>query len=154
MRRPLRLTALAAGLVFASGAFAASPTTIPADAVTAATSLRDKAMADDTAYKVVTSLTTEVGARLAGSPADQRGRDWAVATFKALGFDKVYVEPVTYPLWERHSEHGAVVGDHAQNLALTALGYSAGTPSGGASRASRSSRSFSPPSGPIGSSWC
>jgi len=131
MRRPLRLTALAAGLVFASGAFAASSTTIPADAVTAATSLRDKAMADDTAYNVVTSLTTEVGARLAGSPADQRGRDWAVAKFKALGFDKVYVEPVTYPLWERHSEHGAIVGEHAQNLALTALGYSAGTPAGG-----------------------
>ena len=131
MRRPLRLTALAAGLVFASGTFAASSTTIPADAVTAATSLRDKAMADDTAYNVVTSLTTEVGARLAGSPADQRGRDWAVAKFKALGFDKVYVEPVTYPLWERHSEHGAIVGEHAQNLALTALGYSAGTPAGG-----------------------
>ena len=131
MRRPLRLTALAAGLVFASGAFAASSTTIPADAVTAATSLRDKAMADDTAYNVVASLTTEVGARLAGSPADQRGRDWAVAKFKELGFDKVYVEPVTYPLWERHSEHGAIVGEHAQNLALTALGYSAGTPAGG-----------------------
>src|SRR6201991_5132687 len=131
MRRPLRLTALAAGLVFASGAFAASSTTIPADAVTAATTLRDKAMADSTAYDVVSSLTTEVGARLAGSPADQRGRDWAVAKFKALGFDKVYGEPVTYPLWERHSEHGAIVGDHAQNLALTALGYSAGTPAGG-----------------------
>ena len=131
MRRPLRLTALAAGLVFASGAFAASSTTIPADAVAAATTLRDKAMADSTAYDVVSSLTTEVGARLAGSPADQRGRDWAVAKFKALGFDKVYVEPVTYPLWERHSEHGAIVGDHAQNLALTALGYSAGTPAGG-----------------------
>ena len=131
MRRHFRLTALAAGLVFASGAFAASSTTIPADAVAAATSLRDKAMADNTAYDVVSSLTTEVGARLAGSPADQRGRDWAVAKFKALGFDKVYVEPVTYPLWERHSEHGAIVGDHAQNLALTALGYSAGTPAGG-----------------------
>ena len=131
MRRPLRLTALAAGLVFASGAFAASSTTIPADAITAATTLRDKAMADNTAYDVVASLTTEVGARLAGSPADQRGRDWAVAKFKALGFDKVYVEPVTYPLWERHSEHGAIVGEHAQNLALTALGYSAGTPAGG-----------------------
>jgi hypothetical protein len=131
MRRYFRLTALAAGLVFASGAFAASSTTIPADAVTAATTLRDKAMADSTAYDVVSSLTTEVGARLAGSPADQRGRDWAVAKFKALGFDKVYVEPVTYPLWERRSEHGAIVGEHAQNLALTALGYSAGTPAGG-----------------------
>jgi peptidase M28-like protein len=131
MRRHLRLTALAAGLAFASGAFAASPTTIPADAVNAATALRDKAMADGTAYAVVTSLTTEVGARLAGSPADQRGRDWAVAKFRELGFDKVYVEPVTYPLWERHSERGAIVGEHAQNLALTALGYSAGTPAGG-----------------------
>jgi hypothetical protein len=88
-------------------------------------------MHDDTGYRIVTSLTTEVGPRLAGSEADQRGVDWAVAKLKALGFDKVYTEPVTYPKWVRRSEHGAIVSPFPQPMVLTALGYSPGTPKGG-----------------------
>lgn len=129
MRR-LSLTLLAAGLL-ASGIASAANTTIPATAVKTAEQLRDKALHDDTAYKVTASLTTEVGARLAGSPNDQRARDWAVAKFKELGYDKVYTEAVTYPLWERRSEHAAIVAPFPQPLTLTALGYSAGTPKGG-----------------------
>ncbi|KZC42474.1 UNVERIFIED_ORG: aminopeptidase, partial [Rhodanobacter sp. FW104-R5] len=129
MRR-LPLTLLAAGLL-ASGIASAANTTIPATAVKTAEQLRDKALHDDTAYKVTASLTTEVGARLAGSPNDQRARDWAVAKFKELGYDKVYTEAVTYPLWERRSEHAAIVSPFPQPLTLTALGYSAGTPKGG-----------------------
>ncbi len=132
MPRP-RLTLIAASLLLVTGlAHASHPdTTIPAAAVTTAEQLRDKAMHDDTGYRIVTSLTTEVGSRLAGSDADQRARDWAVAKFKALGFDKVYTEPVSYPLWVRRSEHGAIVSPFAQALVLTALGYSPGTPKGG-----------------------
>ncbi|HEX7814555.1 M20/M25/M40 family metallo-hydrolase [Dyella sp.] len=126
-------TLLAASLMLATGAAAAAngDTVIPAAAVQTATQLRDKAMGDDTGYKIVQSLTTEVGPRLAGSPADPRGREWAIAKFKELGFDKVYTEPVTYPLWERRSEHATIVAPFPQPLMLTALGYSAGTPQGG-----------------------
>ncbi|RDS82542.1 M20/M25/M40 family metallo-hydrolase [Dyella psychrodurans] len=132
MYRP-HLTLLAASLMLATGLASAkdAPTTIPASAVQTAIQLRDKAMHDDTAYKVVASMTTEVGARLAGGVNDQRGRDWMVAKFKELGFDKVYTEPVTYPLWVRRSEHGAIVAPFPQPLTLMALGYSAGTPKGG-----------------------
>jgi hypothetical protein len=131
MRR-LPLSLLAASLMLAIGtANAATQTTIPAAAVKTAEQLRDKAMNDNTSYEIVSSLTTEVGARLAGSPADERGREWAIAKFKALGFDKVYTEQVTYPLWERRSEHAEIVGPFPQTLDLIALGYSAGTPKGG-----------------------
>jgi len=131
MRR-LSLTLLSASLMLAIGtANAATQTTIPAAAVKTAEQLRDKAMNDNTAYDIVTSVTTEVGPRLAGSPADARGREWAIAKFKALGFDKVYTEEVSYPLWERRSEHAEIVGPFAQPLDLIALGYSAGTPKGG-----------------------
>ncbi|MFA6229674.1 MAG: M20/M25/M40 family metallo-hydrolase [Rhodanobacter sp.] len=132
MPRP-RLALIAASLLLACGAAHASQpaTTISAAAVTTAEQLRDKAMHDDTGYRIVTSLTTEVGSRLAGSDADQRARDWAVAKFKSLGFDKVYTEPVSYPLWVRRSEHGAIVSPFPQALVLTALGYSPGTPAGG-----------------------
>jgi len=130
MRR-LPLTLLAAGLLANGIASAANTTTIPATAVKTAEQLRDQALHDDTAYQVTASLTTEVGARLAGSEADRRAVDWAVAKFKELGYDKVYTEPVTYPLWVRRSEHAAIVAPFPQPLVLTALGYSAGTPKGG-----------------------
>ena len=127
--RTIPVSLLAASLLACGIANAA--TTIPAVAVKTAEQLRDKAMADDTGYAIVKSLTTEVGPRMAGSDADQRARDWAVAKFKALGFDKVYTEPVTYPLWVRRSEHAAIVAPFPQPLTLTALGYSPGTPKGG-----------------------
>jgi hypothetical protein len=129
MRR-LPLSLFAAGLL-ASGVACAANTTIPATAIQTATQLRDQALHDDTAYRITASLTTEIGPRLAGSDADQRARDWAVAKFKELGYDKVYTQPVTYPLWQRRSEHGAIVAPFPQPLVLTALGYSAGTPEGG-----------------------
>ena len=130
--RHLPLALLLGSLCLASGAAsAAGTTTIPDTAVKTAEQLRDQALRDDTGYRIVASLTTEVGPRMAGSAADQRARDWAVAKFKALGYDKVYTEPVTYPLWERHSESGAIVSPFPQPLVLTALGYSPGTPKGG-----------------------
>jgi len=130
MRR-LPLTLLAASLLLAAGTASAADTAIPATAVKTAEQLRDRALADGTAYAVLTSLTTEVGPRLAGSEADQRARDWAVAKFKALGFDKVYTEPVSYPKWVRRHESGAIVAPFPQPFVLTALGYSPGTPAGG-----------------------
>ncbi len=131
--RPVPLTLLAASLLLVTGiASAANPTTtISAAAVKTAEQLRDKAMHDDTGYRIVESLTTEIGPRLAGSDADQRARDWAVAKFKALGYDKVYTEEVKYPLWVRRSEHAAIVAPFPQSLVLSALGYSPGTPKGG-----------------------
>jgi hypothetical protein len=132
MRHP-PLTLFAAGLLLATGiaGAASQSTTIPAAAVKTAEQLRDKAMHDDTGYRIVESLTTEVGPRMAGSDADQRARDWAIARFKALGYDKVYTEAVTYPLWVRRSEHGAIVAPFPQPLVLAALGNSPGTPKGG-----------------------
>lgn len=105
---------------------AASPTTIPDAALTTAATLRQQALADDTGWKITESLTTEVGPRLAGSQADARAVAWAQAKFKELGFDKVWTEPVTFPRWERRSEHAQVLGEHAQSLVVTALGGSAG----------------------------
>lgn len=127
--RTFPLSLLASALLFSGMASAA--TTIPDAAVKTAIQLRDKAMHDDSGYRIVESLTTEVGPRMAGSDADQRARDWAIAKFKALGYDKVYTEAVSYPLWVRRSEHGAIVAPFAQPLVLSALGYSAGTPKGG-----------------------
>jgi hypothetical protein len=131
--RHLPAALLAASLSLAIGTACATTadTLIPDSAVKTAEQLRDKAMADDTGYRIVSSLTTEIGPRMAGSAADARARDWAIAKFKALGYDKVYTEAVSYPLWVRRSEHGAIVAPFPQPMVLTALGYSPGTPKGG-----------------------
>lgn len=89
--------------------------------------LRDRALIDNTAYQLVTSLTTEVGPRPAGSAADARAVAWAMGKFRALGYDKVYKEPVTFPVWRRVAESASVVSPFSQRLVITALGGSTGT---------------------------
>ncbi len=129
MRLYLLSSTLVSTLVlgFASSANAQDAATrIPDRALQAAAELREQALADDTAYRVTESLTTEIGPRLAGSEADARAVEWAKAKFKALGYDKVWTQPVTFPKWERHSERGEVLGANAQPLVLAALGGSPG----------------------------
>jgi Zn-dependent M28 family amino/carboxypeptidase len=122
----MRLALLATALLLATSANAAE-TRIPDRALEQAAQLRERALADDTGWKVTESLTTEVGPRMAGSEADARAVAWAEAKFKELGFDRVWTEAVTFPKWERRSESAAVLGAHAQPLTVTALG---GSPAG------------------------
>ena len=117
---------LLALLVSLPAAAAQQPTRIPQAALDTAAQLRATALADDTGWKITESLTTEVGPRMAGSPADARAVAWAKAKFEELGFDKVWTEPVTFPNWERRSEHAEVLGPHSQPLVVTALGGSPG----------------------------
>jgi hypothetical protein len=129
----MRLSALAASvLLCAPAAFAAGTATslARADLETAAI-LRDRALHDDTAFDFTEGLTTEVGPRLAAGPNDEKARDWVVAKFKALGFDKVWTEPVTYPKWVRRGEHAEIVAPFPQPLVVSALGHSPGTPAQG-----------------------
>lgn len=93
--------------------------------------VRDKALADGTAWDVVESLTTEVGARPVGSPAMERARDWGVAKLKELGFQNVHVESFTTRAWSRGAESAEVVGPWPQKLVILGLGNSASTPPGG-----------------------
>lgn len=122
----MRRLAVAISALLATSAALAAPTSIPDSALRTAAQLREQALADSTGFAVVESLTTEVGPRIAGGEADPRAVDWAKAKFKALGFDKVWTEPVTFPKWERRSEQAAVIGAHAQPLHITALGGSPG----------------------------
>ena len=134
----MRVSPLGQATALAIALLVANPVTIgPAAAVEAETviaepaldsvaGLREQALASDLGYRITESLTTEVGPRLAGSEADARAVVWAVAKFKALGYDRVWTEPVTFPKWERRGESAHVVGTHTQPLAVTALGGSPG----------------------------
>lgn len=89
--------------------------------------LQDKALQDDVAYNIVEGLTTEIGPRQAGTEAEARARDWAVAKLKTLGFSNIRIEPYMMPTWIRGQETAAVVSPFPQKLAVTALGNSGST---------------------------
>lgn len=93
--------------------------------------LSDSALKSELAYDVVKSLTVEVGPRIAGSEGDKRAVAWAEEKFKALGFDKVYKEPVRVRNWSRGIADAKVIAPYQQKLFITALGGSVATPEGG-----------------------
>lgn len=96
-----------------------------------AVSLRDKAIVDDSAYEILKSLTTEVGARHPGTPGEKAGIEWGINKLKALGFDKVYTEDVNMNGWIRGIETAEVLLPTYQKMVVTALGRSKSTPQGG-----------------------
>jgi hypothetical protein len=125
-------TILAALLLSASvpAASQSSPTSFPPVDPTVA-ALRDAALHDQYAWNITEGLTTEVGQRLAGTEAEARGREWAVAKLKALGFSNVQVEPFDMPTWTRGPESVEILAPFPQKLAVAALGNSASTPPAG-----------------------
>lgn len=92
---------------------------------------RDAGLKDDTAYALVSSLTTEVGQRLAGTEAAARARDWAITKLKALGFANVHAEPFPITAWVRGPESASLTAPYAAPLAILGLGPSVPTPPGG-----------------------
>ena len=100
---------------------------IAATRIEQAAAVRDAALAKSEAWPMLENLTTTADQRLAGTPAEARGRDWAVKAMKAAGLTNIKVEPFDLPVWERGTESAEIVGT-GQKLAITALGYSGATP--------------------------
>lgn len=89
------------------------------------------ALESNHAYEMVESLVTEVGPRLAGTPAEARARDWAVAMLRANRFSNVRIEPFTIPYWDAALEQAFIVSPGARPMVAVALGGSPSTPAGG-----------------------
>lgn len=127
----IKLVAVAT-FIFAAPAFS-SDSIIPVAKETKeiAASLRDKAFEDDSAYQILKSLTTEVGARHPGTPGEKAGIEWGINKLKTLGFDKVYAEDVKMNGWVRGIETAEILIPSYQKMIITALGRSKSTPEGG-----------------------
>lgn len=93
----------------------------------AVAALTQQARENNQAYDIMTSLTTEVGPRLAGSEAEARARAWAVTKMEALGLVNVRIEPFDVPVWERGVERAEILSPFPQPLVITALGGSTST---------------------------
>ena len=111
----------------------AVPAVVTAQMSATAEKLLAVGMRENRAYDIVKSLTTEVGPRPAGTEAEGRARDWAVAKLNSLGFQNVAVEPFQVPLWVRGAERAEILSPFPQALIVTALGGSAATGSEGVS---------------------
>src|SRR6185295_97747 len=99
--------------------------------LTAAATLRDRALSDSTAYQLVESLTTEIGPRPAGSPGDRAAVAWAQREMQRLGFANVHTVPVAVPHWVRGEAEFSVLAPWPQVMPTLALGGSVGTGSEG-----------------------
>lgn len=129
-----RLPAAALVCLLTLGAAGASPTfsqTDPGSDLAAAAALRDSALQGTRAYEIVSSLTTEVGPRPAGSDGYRRAVEWALRTLKDLGFQNVRTEKVTDPHWEIGTAEGRITAPWPQPMVLVALGGSVPTPEAG-----------------------
>jgi carboxypeptidase Q len=111
-------------LLFCATAHAEEP-----DAMAA--KLRDAALVSNVAYGLVESLTTEIGPRMVGSPADAKAVAWGVEKLKGLGFENVHTEPVSFDAWVRGTETAEVTFPFPQKLMITSLGGSVATPKNG-----------------------
>ncbi len=77
----------------------------------------------------------QIGPRLSGSENSLKAIKWAESKMKTLGFDKVWLQEVYVPHWERGQIENAFISYSKnylnKNLKITALGGSVGTPSNG-----------------------
>ena len=125
IRNVCRRVAHALAIWLIASASAAQP--VSRESLAHAEMLRAQAMAGSKAMAIVTSLTTQVGPRLAGSEAEARARAWAVDTLTEKGFANVRNELFEMDAWERHEEGAEILAPYPQPLAVTALGGSVST---------------------------
>ena len=93
-----------------------------------------KALIEKTGYKLLQKLC-DIGPRLSGSENSLRAIYWAEEKLKNFGVDKVWLQPVMVPHWERGSvETAKIVNDkniNDKSLNILSLGGSIATPENG-----------------------
>jgi carboxypeptidase Q len=90
----------------------------------------DEALERGESYQNLRSLTKDIGARLAGSAEADMAVEWGEKLLNSYGFDKVYLQEIKVPHWERGTpEAGWIINEKGQVLKLDilALGGSVGT---------------------------
>ena len=97
---------------------------IPAESLATAQGLIESGLRSELAWNIVSSLTTNIGPRLAGSDAEARARGWGARLGEELGFDRVAVETFAMPFWERGQSRLILRRPYELELRATALGGS------------------------------
>ena len=122
---PAAVTGTAAAA--AEGAAGVPSVAFAADDLVHAAALRERALADGLAWRLVESLCTEIGPRPAGSEADARAVAWALEKARELNFDRAWADPVPLRVWQRGPGQAELTAPHRRRLVMVALGNSAAT---------------------------
>ena len=91
--------------------------------------IADEILVNGTAYKNLYDLTKNIGHRLSGSAAYEKATNWAVLKLKEAGADKVWMEEVMVPVWERGKESLQIKDQSGKwkSIRMLSLGNSEGT---------------------------
>ncbi|MFA7273452.1 MAG: M20/M25/M40 family metallo-hydrolase [Crocinitomicaceae bacterium] len=90
----------------------------------------DEALTKGKAHEDLRSLCKDVGARISGSAAAEMAVYWSEAKMKSYNFDKVYLQEIKVPHWERGTKESAYFKDSKgvlHKLKVLALGGSIAT---------------------------
>jgi len=82
------------------------------------------------AYEDLRSLCKDIGPRLSGSSEAEMAVRWSESKMKSYGFDKVYLQPIMVPHWERGNPETAwltINHNLIQKMSIKALGGSIST---------------------------
>lgn len=93
----------------------------------------DEALENGHAYTNLEYLCKQIGPRLSGSTGAQKAVDWTKKLMEGYGLDKVYLQEVMVPHWERGAKETAYIIDGNMKIAVpvAALGSSVATPQSG-----------------------
>jgi carboxypeptidase Q len=92
--------------------------------------IHKEALVNGHGHEDLRSLCKDVGARISGSASAQMAVEWGEMKMKSYGFDKVYLQEIMVPHWERGTKEGAWVkttDGKIRHLKSLALGGSIGT---------------------------
>jgi hypothetical protein len=92
--------------------------------------LYDEALLNGHAYEDLRSLCKDIGARLSGSAEAQMAVEWSKRKMEHYQFDKVYLQEVMVPHWDRGTKESGWYRDETGKLTkidVLALGGSIGT---------------------------
>lgn len=90
----------------------------------------DEALLSGESYENLRQLCKDVGPRLSGSTGAQMAVEWSEAKMKSYGFDRVYLQEIKVPHWERGTKESAwfrTADGQLTKVHILALGGSIGT---------------------------
>ena len=90
----------------------------------------DEALLRGHAYEDLRSLCKDIGPRLSGSSEAAMSIRWSQQKMRSYGFDRVYLEPIMVPHWERGNPEAAWIthpNGMLEKINICALGGSVST---------------------------
>lgn len=90
----------------------------------------DEALERGESYENLRSLCKDIGARISGSAEAEMAVEWGEQLLNTYGFDKVYLQEIKVPHWERGTKEAAwIINEKGETIKLDilALGGSVGT---------------------------